>query len=512
LPALLERQAMQYGDRRFVATTSGVERSFVEVRDAAASWAGLLGAVGIGRGDRVAAIAGNRIELVELLLGCAWMGAVAVPINTALRGGQIHHALTNSGAKALIIETEHLDALARVPPPASLERVWLLDRERTHRAHGYVCEPLPAAGDQAPAAEVRPGDAAAILYEAGRTGVAKGVCCPHAQLYWAGVLGSEFLSVGHDDVCLTALPLFHAATISSFCQALVAGASWVFAPRFMATRYWRLAAEHHATRTYLLPAMVAELLSAPVSRDDRSHAIAVALAPATPAPLHDRFHARFGVRLREGYDSTETNHVTGRAGDPVRPGLLGRAVDEFELAVLDGNDCPVGPGVPGELVVRPRQPFSMASGYHAMPAATVAAWRNLWFHTDERVVCDAEGWYRFAERTNDAIRRGGENVSSSEVEQALCEHPAVAAVAVYPVENEVMAAIVLEPGSDTNPLELVRFCEPRIAGFAIPRFIDFVPALPLADDGSVRKTLLRDRGVSHATWDRHRAGQRFARR
>ena len=154
----------------------------------------------------------------------------------------------------------------------------------------------------------------------------------------------------------------------------------------------------------------------------------------------------------------------------------------------------------------------MASGYHGMPAATLAAWRNLWFHTDERVVCDAEGWYRFAERTNVAIRRAGENVSSSEVEQALAEHPAVAAVAVYPVENEVMAAIVLEPGSDTNPLELVRFCEPRIAGFAIPRFIDFVPTLPLADDGSVRKTLLRDRGVSHATWDRQRAGQRFARR
>jgi tRNA(adenine34) deaminase len=101
--------------------------------------------IGIERGDRVAAIAGNRIELIELLLGCAWMGAIAVPLNTAIRGAQLQHALTNSGARTLDLETEHLDALARVPPPASLERVWLLDRERPHRAHGYRLRAAAAA-------------------------------------------------------------------------------------------------------------------------------------------------------------------------------------------------------------------------------------------------------------------------------------------------------------------------------------------------------------------------------
>jgi crotonobetaine/carnitine-CoA ligase len=517
LPALLDRQAARHGEKLFVATTSGDQRSFAELRDAAAAWAGLLAEIGIERGDRVAAIAGNRIELVELLLGCAWMGAVAVPLNTALRGRQVQHALTNSGAKALIIETEHLDALARVPPPASLEHVWLLDRERAHRAHGYVCEPLPTPGEQAVSADVRPGDTLAILYTPASTGLARGVCCPHAQLYWWGVLNSEFLSITTDDVCFTTLPLFHASAINSLCQALVAGASWVVAPRFTATRYWRLAAEHGATRTYLRGAMVDMLLAQPASRDDTAHAVSAALAPGAAPQLYEPFRERFGVQLLDGYDSTETNRITGVAGEAQRPGSLGRALPEFELAVFDANDAPVPAGQPGELVVRPRHPFSMASGYHAMPEATLAAWRNLWFHTGERVFCDADGWYRLVDRAKDAIRRRGENVSSFEVEQALAEHPAVAAVAVFPVgsevaEDEVMAAVVLEPGRETDPLELIHFCEPRIAAFAIPRYIDIVPALPLSDNGKVRKSELRERGVTHGTWDRERSANPPARR
>jgi crotonobetaine/carnitine-CoA ligase len=263
--------------------------------------------------------------------------------------------------------------------------------------------------------------------------------------------------------------------------------------------------------------MINMLLAQPASKDDRAHEIKIALAPATPAPLYEPFAERFGVELLDGYGSTETNHVTGVPGDPARPGSLGRALDEFQIAVVDEHDAPVADGEPGELVVRPRYPFSMATGYYGMPEATLAAWRNLWFHTGDRVIRDADGWYRFVDRAKDSIRRRGENVSSFEVEQALQEHPAVAAVAVFPVpsslaDDEVMAAIVLEPGIEAEPLDLVRFCEPRIAYFAIPRYIDFVAVLPLTDNGKVRKAELRERGVTSATWDRERSGYRLARR
>jgi crotonobetaine/carnitine-CoA ligase len=516
LPALLERQAAARGDRPFVASTGGARRSYAQLRDGAAAWAGMLREGGIERGDRVAAICGNRIELIELLLGCAWMGAIAVPLNTALRGAQLRHALSNSAARVLVVESAHLDALATAPPPPSLERVWLIDREPAATVHGYACEPLPVLGAPVPAAPVSPGDTLAILYTSGTTGVSKGVCCPHAQLYWWGVINSEFLEIGPHDVCFTTLPLFHTNAINSLCQALVAGAAYVSAPRFTATRYWRLARECGATRTYLLGAMVNMLLAQPAGDDDRSHEVTIALAPGTPAALHAPFAQRFGVELRDGFGSTETNHITGVAGDPVRPGSLGRALDEFELGVRDGDDNPVADGEPGELVVRARHPFSTATGYFGMPEETAHAWRGGWFHTGDRVVRDAEGWFRFVDRAKDAIRRRGENISSLEVEQVLLEHPAVSAAAVFPVpselaEDEVMAAVVPAAGAEIDPLELVRFCEPRIAYFAIPRYIDIVAELPLTENGKVRKADLRERGRSEATWDRERSGYRLRR-
>jgi crotonobetaine/carnitine-CoA ligase len=514
VPALLDLQAARHGDKPFVVTTTGEQRSFAGLRDSAAAWAGLFEELGIERGDRVATLVGNRIEAVELLLGCAWMGAVAVPLNAAQRGAQIRHALTGSQARALIIETEHLDALARVPPPASLERVWLLDRERAHRAHGYLCEPLPTPTEQAVRAGVGPGDTFAIHYTSGVGGPARGVCSPHAQLYWAGILGSEFLAITADEVCFTALPLHHPGTIRSLFHALVAGATWVLAPRFNAPRFWRAATEHEATRAYLPAALATQLADQPRSRDDHAHRVKVALGPGVPAALHEPFLERFGVQLLEGYDSTETGRITGVPGEPPRPGSLGRALDEdFEVAVVDSNDAPLPDGEPGELVVRPRHPFSVATGYHDLPDATVDAWRNLWLHTGERVFRDADGFLRIADRVRDAIRRRGEQVSSFEVEQALAEHPSVAAVAVFPVpselaDDEVMAAVVLEPGRDADPLELVAFCEPRLAAFAIPRYIDFVNELPVTTTGTIRRAVLRERGVSHSTWDRERAVRR----
>ena len=166
-------------------------------------------------------------------------------------------------------------------------------------------------------------------------------------------------------------------------------------------------------------------------------------------------------------------------------------------------------GIPGELVLRHEEPFAFADGYWAMPEQTVKAWRNLWFHTGDRVVRDPDGWYRFFDRAKDAIRRRGENISSWEVEQVLLEHPAVQSAAAFPVpselgEDEVMVAIVLEPGHELSPEQLIEHCRPRLARFALPRYVDFVDALPLTENGKVRKQVLRARGVSERTWDRER--------
>ncbi|MGH2849688.1 MAG: AMP-binding protein, partial [Solirubrobacteraceae bacterium] len=126
LPALLERQARAYGAKPLLRF-GAIERSFAQVADDAAQAAGNLAAGGVAPGDRVALLCENRIELLDLLLGCAWLGAVAVPMNAALRGPQLTHALTNSGACRVAVDGGLLQALASVQLPATLEAVWLLD-------------------------------------------------------------------------------------------------------------------------------------------------------------------------------------------------------------------------------------------------------------------------------------------------------------------------------------------------------------------------------------------------
>jgi carnitine-CoA ligase len=510
LPALLERQAHAYCDKPLLRC-GGVERSFVEVRNAAARAASTLSEAGVRAGDRFALICENRVEMLDLILGCAWLGAISVPLNTALRGAQLAHQLTNSGACGLAIDSDLVGVLRPFERPAALEFVWTLDGAPSDAPAGYPISVVPPDQGTLPAAAVGPGDTAAILYTSGTTGLSKGVCCPHAQFYWWGILVGEMLDISDDDVLYTCLPVFHTNALNAFVQALVAGATYHLGPRFSASRFWGRLADSRATVTYLLGAMVSILMSRPDDPHDRAHLVRNALAPATPVSIFDGFRERFGIQLVEGYGSTETNCPIGTGWRHQRPGWMGQVRDGFEARVVDENDDAVTPGAPGELILRHEAPFAFATGYFGMPQETVEAWRNLWVHTGDQVVCDQDGWFRFVDRIKDAIRRRGENISSFEVEQALQSHPDVSVVAAFPVssalgEDDVAVAVILTDGAGCDYESLIRWCEPRLAYFAIPRFIRVVAELPLTTNGKVRKAQLRAEGVTDDTWDREAAG------
>jgi carnitine-CoA ligase len=257
--------------------------------------------------------------------------------------------------------------------------------------------------------------------------------------------------------------------------------------------------------------MVPILLSRAPSEFDSAHRVRIALAPGVPERFHPEFSARFGIDLLDGYGSTETNFVLGCTLPGRRPGMMGPVADGFEARVVDDADNALPDGVPGELVLRADEPFVFATGCFGMPEKTVEAWRNLWFHTGDRVVRDASGYFRFIDRMKDAIRRRGENVSSYEVEQVPLSHPDVAEAAAFPVrselaEDEVMAAIVPLVGHSLTPAAVAEYCKGRMPAFAIPpRFIEFLTALPMTENGKVQKFRLRERGVTTATWDREAA-------
>jgi len=170
----------------------------------------------------------------------------------------------------------------------------------------------------------------------------------------------------------------------------------------------------------------------------------------------------------------------------------------------------------GEIVVRCREPWTLMSGYWQRPEATVAAWRNLWLHSGDAGRLDAAGNLYFVDRLKDAIRRRGENISSLEVENEVNAHPGVLESAVFPVESEhgeqeVMAAVVLQPGAALTAAELIRFLEPRMAYFMVPRYLEFVEALPKTPTGKVQKFALRQGGRGADTWDREAAGLKLER-
>ena len=516
LPRMLQRQAKRFGDRAlFVA--GPVRWTFADALRTAGAYGTALQRAGVQAGDRVALLCSNRAEFMQVVLGCAWIGAVAVPVNTASRGSQLQHILSNSGARLLVTEAEGpqaVRALAVLDAPAlPLQTIWLLDAPTAGEAG---CTPFPA--EPAEAAEpvaVRPGDTLLILYTSGTTGLSKGVCCPHAQFFWWGAQSGSLLGLQEGEVLLTTLPLFHTNAMNAFFQALLSGSTLVVEKRFSASAFWLSLVRHQATVTYVLGAMVPILLSKDATPDDRAHRVRIALAPGVPPQFHAQFTERFGMRLLDGYGSTETNFVIGLDAEQ-RPGSMGRIGDGFEACVADEDDNPVPPGQPGELLLRARDPYAFATGYFGMPEKTVEAWRNLWFHTGDRVVCDADGFFTFMDRLKDAIRRRGENISSYEVEQVLLSHPAIAVAAVFPVksemaEDEVMTAIVLREGASLDAVALMQFCEPRMAYFAVPRFVEFMAQLPATENGKIQKFKLRERGTTEATWDREAAGYQLKR-
>jgi crotonobetaine/carnitine-CoA ligase len=485
-------------------TVVGVDWTASELRDRAHALGGLLLESGIRAGDRVAVMSENRSEFVEMWFACAVIGAVMVPINAGSRGVQLNYVLNDCDPRAIVLADDLWAVLEDSGgPPAGVHHVWRV------KAHSFeLGESLPSGlPGRRCKHSIAPRDTAVLLYTSGTTGPSKGVLSPHSQIYWYAANTASALGVTADDVLYTCLPLFHMNALNTIAQGLISGARVVIGPKFSASRFWSRVIEADATVTYLLGTLVSILASAAPSDADKDHRIRIALAPATPESLWNVFSERFGIQLVEGHGMTETNLVIGPRDGEQRPGWMGRVMPGFEARVVDDLERDVPAGESGQMFLRTSVDGAFANGYWGKPVETEAAWREGWFRTGDRVIRDDDGYFKFLDRIKDVIRRRGENISAWEVEQVIEAHEAVASAAVVPVpselgEDEVMAFIVLRPGVALDPVEITAYCEPRMAPFAVPRYVEFLDALPLTPTGRVQKYALRERGVGTATWDR----------
>jgi crotonobetaine/carnitine-CoA ligase len=249
------------------------------------------------------------------------------------------------------------------------------------------------------------------------------------------------------------------------------------------------------------------LAKQPPSDGDRDHVVTRCYGGACPPALWAPFEERFGVRLHEHYGMTEIGIATQNTRLDRRPGSIGRATPTFEVRVADEDDREVAVGEVGEIQVRPRLPGIILREYWARPDATIAAMRNLWFHTGDRARMDADGFFYYVDRLTDSIRRRGENVSSFEVESVVNGFGPVVESAAYGVpselgEDDVMIAVVVDDPSAFDVDALVAHCEQSLAYFAVPRYIRVVDALPKTASQRVQKFVLREQGVTDATVDR----------
>ncbi len=338
VPQMLTRQAEHHGARTMV-TVGEKSLSFAETRSLAASAGKALREAGVKPGDTVAIMCGNRMEFIQTFLGCAWCGAIAVPINTASRGAQLEHILRNCGARLAVIETVFMGVFAAaVEAGVPLQAVWMIGEAGEGHAFPLPSGPIPAMAGEMEAHPSKPSDTLAILYTSGTTGLSKGVCCPHAQYFWWGLHTAALLGIDEEDVLLTCLPLFHTNALNTFFQALLTGASIVVEQKFSASRFSARLAETGATVTYLLGAMVPILLSKERSEADSRHRTRITLAPGVPSQFHAPFSERFGINIIDGYGSTETNFVIGDQFLAQRPGKMGRVRPGFQIAIVDAED------------------------------------------------------------------------------------------------------------------------------------------------------------------------------
>ncbi len=509
VPRMLRLQADRYSGQPLFRCGDAAF-SFDAATQVIARAAGWLAAQGVKRGDRVAILSSNRAEVLTLVLGCGWLGAVAVPLNAGAKGPQVKYYVENSGAVLLIVEPALIENIGDTDlSGGALRHVFVFSGSDTEPSAvgGVPASAFKGDGDEIAAADAGSGDTLAILYTSGTTGAPKGVMCPHAQFYWWGAHTSRFLDVRPGDVLTTPLPLFHTNALNTFFQALLNGAEQVVLPRFSASGFWPAMVETGATQTYLLGAMIPILLAQPPSDAERRHRVRVALGPGVPEPLHQAMLERTGVRLADGYGSTETNFIIGCKAEERVSGRIGRIAPGFSARVVDDQDNALPDGTAGELIVRSDEPFSAATGYFGNAEKTVEAWRNFWFHTGDRVIRYEDGTFAFVDRLKDSIRRRGENISAHDVEQALLSHSDIAGAAAYAVpsplaEDEVMVALVAKPGKQLDPAAIVAFAAKLLPKYAVPRYVDMVDALPQTENGKIAKHVLKARGVTAATFDR----------
>src|SRR5579883_559523 len=458
-------------------------------------------AAGYGQGHRAGLLLENRPAFFLHWLALNALGVSIVPINTDWRSAELEFLLDHS--EICLAVTLAARAPDLIGAAAATGRSVVVTTDGLAALHPAPCA-APAA-DDAPHVDTE----CALLYTSGTTGRPKGCVLPNEYFLWAGTwyagLGGACAIRPGADRLITPLPLTHmnAMAFSSMVMLLTGGCI-IQLDRFHPSTWWDCVRDSGATVVHYLGVMPPMLLGAPPAERDRHAAVRFGFGAGISPRLHAAFESRFGFPLLEAWAMTETGAgaviIAHREPRKVGSACFGRAEPRIEYRIVDEGGRDVASGEAGELWVRhagDSPGFGFFRGYLKDAQATAAAWAGGCFHTGDIVRLDADGDFHFVDRRKNLIRRSGENISAVEVESVLMQHPAIAAVGVTAVADEVrgdevMACIVArEPLHEADrpafARDILEFSLQRLAYFKAPGYISFCDRLPLTATEKIQR-------------------------
>ena len=530
LPHVLKEQARKLGKKPFLQFGYKEPISFYKTNQLANKIANGLMKLGLKKQEKVAVYMPNSDDYVITWFGILKMGAVMVPINTAYVMDFLQYIIDSSDAKVLFIAEEYMD---RMPPIAkkipNIEHVivWTREGNIKFKKHGFNFKKMTSyekfitpQSTSDPKVDISFMDYARLMYTSGTTGRSKGVMRPSAADYSSARNYTEIMDIGPKDVCFTCLPLFHSnAMVMTVYPALIKGAKTVIEEKYSASKFWKWMVDHKVTKFNIVGTICYFVWNTPPVPEEKKHKVKLVLGSPAPHDMIEDFMERFNIKFMEGYGLTEIGQGTWmRPGEPFRIGSCGKEAPNYEIKVANPDtDEEVPRGDIGEIIVRPRMPNVMLHYYHKMPEKTVEDFRNFWFHTGDAGRMDKDGYIYFVDRVKDYIRRRGENISSFEVEKVINSYHDVEESAAIGVkagegkyaENEVMVLIIPKEGKTVDPAKLIKFIEPKMPKFMIPRYIRFVKSFPKTGTQRTQKNKLREQGITKDTWDREESGYKL---
>jgi long-chain acyl-CoA synthetase len=460
----------------------------------------LLG-LGIQRGDRLGLMFPNRPEMLELYFACFRIGAIVVPVNTRYQRLEIEYALTHSDCRLLIVDEiffSKVEGLDRNIP--SLEKILVRHSETAHSEHVLHLH-MADAPTTVEWPEVQIDDPAVIFYTSGSTSRPKGVTHTHFSLLANARIQVSTREIRPDTNWLVSTGVGYVAGLSGVTTpAFLAGCTLILEPDLQADNLLRAIEKYRAETTLLLPTMLLEMLTSPLSdsTDLTSLKACFVAGDECSHDLYQRFRKRMGHDLLQAFGMTECEgYLSNRPSGANRNLTIGKPADGIRLRLIDeeGNDVPQGK--PGEIIVKGD---SVMVGYWNDPGNTAQTLVDGWLHGGDIATCDEDGFYTFHERIHEIVIHGGSNVSPHEVEDVIDSHPEVKASCVVGIPDPhygavLEAYIVWEPDASRRDLDgLRRWLSEQLAAYKVPDCWHSMDVLPKTATGKIDRKALHLQG------------------